>query len=133
MSQKNVRVARELFDAIRRQDWSRLIELTDPEVEWQSFFALGEKEGVYRGHSGIRRYVDDLKDTWEALDPTVEDELSVGAVVVLVGRIRYRGRGSGAESESPSGWSLTFRNGKVRRFRAFQEPERTLGGAGLPE
>ena len=103
MSQENVRVAREVFDAVRRQDWSRLIELTDPEVEWQSFFAVGEKAGVYWGHSGIHRYVDDLKDTWETLDPTLEDELSVGAVVVLVGRIRYRGRCSGVESQSPAG------------------------------
>ena len=133
MSQENVQVAREVFDAVRRQDSTRLIELTDPKVQWQSFFAVGEREGIYRGHSGIRRYVDDLKDAWEAVDPSLEDELSVGAVVVFVGRIRYRGRGSGAESESPAGWSLTFQDGKVVRFRAFQEPERALGAAGLSE
>ena len=133
MSKENIRVAREVFDAVRRQDSSRLVELTDPEVEWRSFFAVGEKEGVYRGHSGIRRYVADLNDAWEAVDPTLEDGLSVGAVVVLVGRLRYRGRGSGAESESQAGWCLTFRNGKVQRFRAFQEPERTLEAAGLSE
>jgi ketosteroid isomerase-like protein len=129
----NVDVARELFDAVRHQDASRLIELTHPDVEWHSFFALGEEGGVYRGHSGIRRYVAELQDTWEVVDPELEDELSVGAVVLLVGRLRYRGRGSGAESESQAGWALTFRDGKVVRFRAFQDPERTLEAAGLSE
>jgi ketosteroid isomerase-like protein len=133
MSQENVEIARELFDAVARQNLSRLIELTDPEVEWQSFFALGEEGGVYRGHSGIERYVGDLNDAWEIVHPHIDDSVGVGTVMLIIGRVHYRGRESGAETESPAGWILKFRNGKVLLFRAFREPERTLEATGLSE
>jgi ketosteroid isomerase-like protein len=133
MSQENVELAREVFDAVTQQNLSRLIDLTDPEVEWQSFFALGEAGGVYRGHSGIQRYVSDINDAWELVHPDIHDGVGVGSVVVLVGQIHYRGRGSGVQTESPAGWMLKFRNGKVLRFRAFRDPEQALEAAGLRE
>ena len=65
--------------------------------------------------------------------PTWTTRLTVGDVTVLVGRLRYRGRGSGVESETPAGWMLKFRDGKLIRFRAFQEPEEALEAVGLRE
>ena len=53
MSQENVERAEQVLDAIAEFDFSRVIALTDPDLEWQSFFALGE-EGVYRGHDAMR-------------------------------------------------------------------------------
>jgi uncharacterized protein len=130
MSRQNLELAREVFDAVARQDLSRLIELTDPDVQWQSFFALGEEGGVYRGHDGIERYVRDLKDAWETVQPEIQDGVGVGAVVVAVGRIHYRGRGSGVETEAPAGWVFNFRSERVLCFRAFQQPEQTLEAIG---
>jgi ketosteroid isomerase-like protein len=131
MSEGNTELAREVFDAVTRQDVTRLIALTDAEVEWHSFFALGEADSVYRGHPGIERYVRDLHDAWEVVNPDIEDSLETGAVVVLVGRVRYRGRSSGVQTDSPAGWMLKFRAGKVLVFRAFGEPEQALEAAGL--
>ena len=48
------------MDALSPRDLSRLIALSDPEIEWHSFFAELGGGGVYRGHSGTRRYIDDL-------------------------------------------------------------------------
>ena len=132
MSQENVELADEVFDAVTRRDLSRLIELTDPEIEWYSFFALGE-EGVYRGHDRTRQYFSDLDDAWEILRPEVDDTLHVGQVVVLVGRIRYRGKSSGVETESHVGWMLKFREGRLICFRAFREPEQAFEAVGLSE
>ena len=42
MSQETVKLAREVLAALGTRDPSRLIALSDPEVEWHSFFALGE-------------------------------------------------------------------------------------------
>jgi ketosteroid isomerase-like protein len=50
---------------------------------------------------------------------------------VLIGRIHYRGRTSGIETETPAGWMLKFRDGRVVCFRAFREPERALEALGL--
>jgi uncharacterized protein len=133
MSQENVELARKVLATLGTRDPVRLTALSDPEVEWHSFFALGEAGGVYRGHEGTRRYMQDLADTWEIGAPEVDDMLGIGDVVVLVGRIHYRGKGSGAESTSPAGWMLKFRNGKVLRFRAFREPTQALEAVGLEE
>ena len=128
MSQEELalRVMRTLSD----HDAEGLIQLADPDVEWHSFFAIGEK-GMYRGHEGTRHYMRDLADAWEIARADIDDALSVGDVTVLVGRLHYRGRGSGAESETPAGWMLKFRDGKLVRFRAFQEPEEALEAVGL--
>jgi len=130
MSQETVELAREVLAALGTRDPSRLIALSDPEVEWHSFFALSE-EGVYRGHDGTRRYMSDLSDAWEIGAAEVEDAFGIGDVAVLAGRRHCRGKGSGVESASPAGWMLKFRNGKVLRFRAFSEPEQALEAVGL--
>jgi uncharacterized protein len=134
MSEEKVeQLARQVMDALSRRDLPRMIELTDPDVEWRSFFAELGEGGVYRGHEGTRRYIDDLGDAWETVRAEVDDGLSVGDLALLVGRIHYRGRGSGVETESPAGWVLRFRKGRVIYFRAFREPEQALAAAGLRE
>jgi ketosteroid isomerase-like protein len=125
-----VEVTSDVLDAVARRDLGRLLELTDPEVEWQSFFALHGRE--YHGHEGIRQYLSDLGEAFEYLRPVPGDLLGVGEVVVGVGRVHYRGRASGVETESPAGWMFKFREGKVLRFRAFRDPEQRLEALGLP-
>jgi len=133
MSQETVELARQVMDALSRRDLESLIAFADPEVEWHSFFAALGEEGVYRGHDGTRRYMSDLNDAWEIVRADVDDGVGAGDVAVLVGRIHYRGKGSGAETESPAGWMLKFRNGKMLRLRAFRDPEQSLEAAGLRE
>lgn len=132
ISPGNVELGREVLDALSRRDVSRLVTLSDPEVEWRSFFAIGE-EGVYRGHDGTRRYLSDLDDAFEIGRADVDDALAVGDIAVLVGRIHYRGKASGVETETSAGWVLKFRNGRVVSFRAFRDPEQALEAVGLRE
>lgn len=133
MSQKNVQLARDVMEALSERDLSRMISLADAEVEWHSFFAEVGEGGVYRGHEGTRRYVRDLEDAWEVVRADIDGEVGVGDVVLLVGRIHYRGKGSGAEDEDPAGWMLKFHNGLLVHFRAFRNPAQALEAAGLPE
>jgi ketosteroid isomerase-like protein len=133
MSRGIVELAHQVMGALGHRDAERLIALSAAEVEWHSFFALGEAKGVYRGHDGTRRYMSDLDDAWEDARAEVDDTLGVGAIAVLVGRIVYRGRGSGVESESPAGWVLRFRDGKLIRFCAFRDPEQALEAVGLSD
>lgn len=130
MSQQNVKSALEVMAALGRRDASALVALADPEVEWHSFFALGD---VYRGHEGIGRYMNDLADAWEVARADIDDHVGVDNVVFLVGRIHYRGKGSGAESETAVGWVLVFRDGRLLSFRAFRDPASALEAVGLSE
>jgi ketosteroid isomerase-like protein len=133
MSQPSVELAGQVMDALGRRDLSRVIALADPEVEWHSFFAELGDGGVYRGHDGTRQYLSDLDDAWEIVRADVDDRLGVGDIAVLIGRIHYRGRSSGIETETPAGWMLKFRDGRVSCFRAFREPEQALEAVGLTE
>ena len=124
-------MAGQVLDALTRRDVSRVIALADPEVEWHSFFAALGDEGAYRGHDGTRQYMRDLNDAWEIVRADVDDGLGVGDVALLVGHLHYRGRSSGVETETPAGWMLKFREGRVVEFWAFREPERVLGALRL--
>jgi hypothetical protein len=73
----------------------------------------------------------DLSDAWEAGRADVDDDLVVGDIALLVGRIHYRGKASGGENETPVGWVVRFRNGKLASFRAFRELEQALEAVGL--
>jgi ketosteroid isomerase-like protein len=126
-----VELARAAFDALRAFDAVSATEIADPEVEWHSFFALGQAAGAYRGHDGTRQYVADLQDAFESIDADIDDWLEIGDLALLVGRICYRGRTSGAESASPAGWVFKFRDGKVVYFRAFVDPKRALESLGV--
>ena len=133
MSEETLNLARAVMEALSQGDRVRLTALASPDVEWHSFFAELGEGGVYRGHEGTRRYLQDLAEAWEIVRADVDDGIAVGDVALLVGRIHYRGRGSGAETETPAGWMLKFRTGKVVRFRAFREPDKALEAAGLLE
>ena len=64
-----------------------------------------------------------MNDAWDIVRLDVDQELCVGDVVILVGRIHYRGKGSGVEAETEAGYVLTFRGEKVIGFRSFRDPE----------
>jgi len=131
MSRENVELAERIMRALGRRDADELVAVADAEVEWHSFFALAE--GGYRGHTGTRKYMRDLSDAFEVGVAEIDDGLGVGNTVVLVGRLRYRGKGSGVESATPTGWILKFRDGRITYFRAFRDPEHALEAVGLRE
>jgi ketosteroid isomerase-like protein len=130
MSGDNLESAREILNALGERDAERLIALSDPDVEWHSFFALAEA-GAYRGHDGARRYMRDLTDAFEIGSAEVDGGIEAGDVTVFVGRIHYRGKGSGVDAKAAAGWMLKFRDGKLVRFRAFRDPESALESVGL--
>src|SRR4051812_8565987 len=130
VTSQSLRLATEIVEAVGRRDVSRLIELTDPDVEWRPFASGLMEDGVYRGHDGIRQYVRDLHDAWELLSADVDDGLAVGTTVLLVGRLRYRGRGSGVEMENAAGWAIKFQDGRLISMRAFRDPERAIQALG---
>ena len=130
MPSEKVALAHEVIDAVEHRDLGRLIELTDPDVEWRSAFVAGTG-GVYRGHAGMHEYVSDHNDAWDIVRLDVDHEIGVGEVVMFVGRIHYRGKGSGVEAESESGYLLKFRDGRVVTFRPFRDPEKALETIGL--
>jgi len=130
MGHEHVDLVNKLVDAVARQDLERMLELTDPEVEWQPVFAQLTEGGAYRGHEGIAQWMADLAETTEAMQSEIDDILSVGATILAVGRLTYRGKGSGAEAETPVFYFVRVRGGRVLQLRAFRDPEHALASLG---
>ncbi len=132
---RNLRAAHWVVAGVESLDADRLIELSDPEIEWQSAFAAagtGTVTGLpYRGHDGLRQYVSDMNDAWDVVRLAVEHEFCLGDLVIFVGQINYRGKTSGVAGESRAGYALEFRDGKLISFRPFREPEKALASVGL--
>ena len=131
VSQENADAARRVLSAVTDRDVDALLQLTDPEVQWRSFFAALLESGEYRGHDALRQYFRDLDDAFEVIRPEPVQMLDVGDLVVVVGRVWYRGRASGVETEEAAGWVFKFKSGKVVSWRAFREPERAFAAVGL--
>src|SRR5687768_18321269 len=115
------------MDALGARDLDRLVALSDPSVEWHSFFAaLGEGD-AYRGAEGTAQYLRDLDDAFGTAHAEIDGAIAAGQVVLMSGRLRYQGRDSGVNSAADAGWMLRFRAGKLVVFRAYREPERVFG------
>jgi ketosteroid isomerase-like protein len=79
MSQENVEIVRRVLEAFNDRAVEGAIGLSHPDCEWHPFRA--QLEGmVYRGHEGLRQFVRDMEEDWEAF----RIELSGGRIAKLV-------------------------------------------------
>ena len=57
----------------------------------------------------------------------------LGDRVLVLGRVKGRGRGSGVEVEAPLAIIFDFRDGKMSRSKAYLDHDEALRAAGLAE
>jgi ketosteroid isomerase-like protein len=138
MSEETVEIAREMFAAaaraINRGEFENLGGLLDPEVEWIPINAALEG-GWYRGHSGVRQWIEDMNRDWDYFEARPEEFRDLGDDRLLaLGTWRARGRSSGVELDSqPAAWLIQLRNGKTVRMQTFTDRSQALEAAGLSE
>jgi ketosteroid isomerase-like protein len=120
MSEETVEIVRSAFEAYGRRDIAAFLTLVDRAFELQSAIVGGAEGSTYRGHDAIRQWFEDSDAGFEELVIEASEwrDLGDGRVLVL-GRIRARGRGSGLELDSPTGWVATVRNGKLTSAQGF--------------
>jgi uncharacterized protein len=131
MSEENVEVVRQALAAYARGDIEEGLSYLHPEGELHSA-VIGSAEGkVFRGHDGIRRWFAELGETFEEMTTELTEYRDLGDRVVAFGHIHARGRESGLELDSPTGWVMTLRDGKVLKAEGFLSRAETLEAAGL--
>jgi ketosteroid isomerase-like protein len=135
MSQENVEAFKRAIEAYNRRDIDAFLEQIDAEVEWHGALqALLESEGTeYRGHEGVRQWVRDIDEALADIQLELPDIRDLGERIVAIGRLRARGKASGAETESPFGCVVEWRDGKATRLVSFLSQAKALEAAGLPE
>jgi ketosteroid isomerase-like protein len=138
MSEENVEVLAAAIDALnaRDVDGETADALFHDEIEWRpARSAGGAVEGaVYRGKSGMIKYVEDVDSGFDELQFEIPKFEPVGSDRVFYrGRIIARGSGSGVPLDVPV-WGLwEIRDGKLFRGVGFLTEKEALEAAGLPE
>jgi uncharacterized protein len=139
MSEENVEIVRKLFEAVAQRDTATVLDLYDPEVEWDgSRHRWSEVLGagkVWHGHEGLREWSSRYYEAWENLEDTIEELIDAGGdQVISIVTTRARGRGSGVDVEWKDNVGVwTLRKGKIVRVVWLPTREEALEAAGLTE
>ena len=128
VSEQNVEVVRQFYEAWSRDQYPGPMELTDPDVEYVN---PGEavEPGTHRGRSAFAEAIEKLLHSWEFWRAEIEEARPIGDHVAVVVTYRTRGRGSGMDIEGRESALWTFRNGKVVRYEWFKGTEEALAAA----
>jgi ketosteroid isomerase-like protein len=135
MSQENVEAFKRAVKAGNRFDTDALTAELAPDVEWHpAIQALAEGGApVHRGHEGVREMFRDFESVFSEAQMEFPDIRDLGDRVVALGVFRNRGKASGAEVESPLGYVVDFKSGKVVLVRTYLDHNQALEAAGLKE
>ena len=135
MSQENVEIVHQLFDAFARSDIDAFLELCDPDIVLTQT-ADTETLGIprqSRGHEGVRGALAAWPEQWDdfhvALSRIVADP---GDQVVVATRQTGRGRQSGIEVEGDYVYVFTVRD-KITEWRVFDRESEALEATGLSD
>ena len=133
MSEENLDLVRRAMEAFPRGVVEEMLSFLDPELEWHSAIVGGAEGNVYRGHDGFRRWYADSFESFDELRNEWIEFRDLGDRVLALGRVQARGRESGVEIDSPMGWVVTVRDGKILKAEGFLDPAKALEAAGLEE
>jgi hypothetical protein len=133
----NVEFVEAAMDLIERADQQALHELIEgrvhPEAELTPLISHGV-EGVYEGPDGVRRFFDDLLETFEVRYSDRELRVVGEGVVLVLCRMALRGRESGAEVVQDVGTVYEFEGNRFRGARVYDDQaEATQAAEGAAE
>ncbi len=134
MSRENVEVLRRGFEAFARGDIEALLNLTDPDVDWQPGIAPILGVDAMRGRDALRRFL--TQDLFEGFDEFRAEPLSfedLGDTVMVLSRYIGRGESSGLELDQTFATIYTFRDGRIAAMRDYWTRQEALEAVGLRE
>jgi ketosteroid isomerase-like protein len=135
MSRDKVDVAKRVVDAYNRRDVDGLFaELATPDFEWYPAIVRAlDGGGGYRGREGVEKFAADTRENWEELQSLPEEFRDLGDRVLVLGRLKGRGKGSGVPVDQPFAGILDFRGDRIWRHRVYLDRAEGLRAAGLSE
>jgi ketosteroid isomerase-like protein len=133
MSRENVEVMRDALDAFEAADVERLLQLMDPEIEFEPHLAL--LEGNYRrGHDGVGEF---MADAFPRPEVSVRidhrDFRDLGDRVLASGTFYIGGGESGVDYEAPFAILASVREGRIVHLKDYGHRTEALKAAGLSE
>jgi len=133
MSQEHVEIVRQMLSAFNEEDIERILALTHCDVEIEIAPSVSAEPDTYRGHAGMRRYMESFQDAMYEIRFEAERLYDAGAAVVVALRLTARGRQTGIVVEQQSAGVWTISEGKVIGVRTFSSTGDALEAAGVPQ
>jgi ketosteroid isomerase-like protein len=130
MSQQNVEIAKRCIDAFNATDVDAFTALTSADFEWSPSMVAIEGQ-LFRGSDGIRAYFASLSDAWEEFLILPDSFRDPTDLVIMLGRLRGRGKNSGVPVDASLGIVFDLRDGKIARIRGYLDHGEALRAAGL--
>src|SRR3954452_3000410 len=134
MSQENVEIVRQVFEAFNRGDIATVAELLHRDIELRERFEPSTSPGPHRGLEGVLTWYRDGGRHWSAYEVELVDAVAAGSeLVVAEGEVRATGRTSGVETRQRFGYVYGLREGKVIQFEIFKTRAEALEAVGMSE
>ena len=108
MSEENVEVVREVWDAYSRGDYDRIAGFHDLHT-----VVVTLEDGAVYGNNAVLANYERWDEAWEGAETTLEEVIGHGDMVFVAARFHARGRASGVEVETRIYEVYTVRDGKV--------------------
>jgi ketosteroid isomerase-like protein len=134
MARDKVEVVRQAVDAYNSRELDAwFAELATPDFEWWPALTRAYEGGCYQGREGVERFVADTRENWEELQTIAEEFRDLGDRVLVLGRMKGRGKSSGVPVDQPFANILDFRGDRIWRSRVYLDRAEGLRAAGLSE
>jgi len=132
MSQENVKIVREAWEAYLGGDEETTARLIDPELEFHGTIGGLQEGEVAHGRSQIDQTfeAEDL-EAWEERRLDAEKYIDAGDNVVVFLHEYRRGRGSGIALETETAVVVAVRGGRVVRMQGYLDRGAALEAVGL--
>ena len=131
MSQENVAMVHQAIDSINRRDMRLAMELADDDFEMDWSNSIGPLKGVYRGRGQVTKLWESFLEAWDELQWDVQEVVDLnGEQVLVVNRVRMRGRASQVEVQAMGAQIWTIRDGKLGSVKLHQSKTEALEAVG---
>ena len=124
MSNEDVAIMKEIFDAVEKRRYSAMVEYYHPHVEIYEPESL-PYGGHYKGYPGATRHAVGWSTVWDPLQPSAEDRrlapelFDAGDCIIARYRITARKPDDGERLEVPVFAVYRLEDGRLRELRMF--------------
>ena len=131
MSQENVEVVRQFYEAFERRDWDAMFRDTHADFEMTN--QIGPLAGTRRGREQVTAMAEDYLAAFEKFIWEPDEFFEKGDQVVALVTSRAQPPGGSVDLVTHNGHLWTVRDGIIVSMETFPKPGEALEAAGLSE
>ena len=131
LSERNVHLARRVYEAVNEDDLTTFLDLMHPDVELSTSGIYPDFSPTYRGRAGAADYWEAARGVWDAFSIQITRCEAIGDRVLVLLTQQVEGR-DGILVEHVWGHLFEFASSRIRRVTAYSSCEDAIKAAGAP-